>query len=135
MDKLTAESVAGNHTLAILKIGEDYFDLVTVFHHTISKEIKDLSHITINGKRYMIEYSFGSGGDWKFLAVVCGLNAANAEYSCVWCKYPSNDRWNMTKKWSISDTTEGARTIEDIESLSKQPAKKNFGCIKIPIFP
>ena len=40
----------------------------------------------------------------------------------------------MKKKWSITDTTEGARTISDIESLSKQPAKKNFGCIKTPIF-
>ncbi len=76
----------------------------------------------------------GGGGDWKFLAIICGLNAANAEYSCIWCKCPSGDRWNTKKEWSISDTTKGARTISEIQSLSKEPARKKFGCLKMPIF-
>ncbi len=61
VDKPTAESVAGNHTLAILKTGEDYSDLCAGFQN-ISQEIKELSHITINDKQYTIEYFGGGGG-------------------------------------------------------------------------
>lgn len=128
VDRPTAESLAGNYTLAILRTGEDYFDLAAGLQH-ITQEIKDLSHIKVNGEQYMIEYFMG--GDWKFPAVVCGLNAANSDYSCVWCKCPSGDHWDMKKEWSVSDTTKWARTIEEIKSLSKQPHKK---CIKTLIF-
>ena len=88
VDKPTAESVAGNHTLANLKTGEDYSDLSAGFQK-ISQEIKELLHITINVKHYIIEYFLGE--DWKFLAIICRLNAANAEYSCIWYKCPSGD--------------------------------------------
>ena len=131
VDKPTAESVTGNHTLAILKTGKDYCDLYAGFKN-ISQEVKELSSIRVNGKLYMIECFLG--GDWKFLAIVCGLNVANAEYSCIWCKCLFGERWNTTKEWSISDTTKGARTISEIQSLSKGPARKNFGCLKMPIF-
>lgn len=36
--------------------------------------------------KYDIEYFLG--GDWKFLAYVCGLGAANQDYACIWCKCP-----------------------------------------------
>jgi len=74
------------------------------------------------------------GGDWKFLALVCGLNAANADYSCIWCKCHSKDRWNMQLKWSLSDTSKGARSIEEIKTLSKKPAKQQYGCKRLPLF-
>ena len=40
----------------------------------------------------------------------------------------------MTKSWSFTDTSQGARTINEIENLSKKPANKCLGCINIPIF-
>ena len=55
-------------------------------------------------------------------------------YSCVWCKCCTGDRWDMTKSWSFTDTSQGARTISEIETLSKKPASKCLGCINIPIF-
>ncbi len=33
-----------------------------------------------------------------------------------------------------TDTTKGARTLEEIETLSGQSSKKNFGCLRKPIF-
>ena len=37
----------------------------------------------------------------------------------------------MTKSWSFTDTSQGARTISEIET---KPASKCLGCINIPIF-
>ena len=33
---------------------------------------------------FQLEYFLGS--DWKFLACVCGIGAANGEHACIWCK-------------------------------------------------
>lgn len=40
----------------------------------------------------------------------------------------------MTKKWSVIDVSQGARTIHEIECLSKKPASRSMGCKFIPIF-
>ena len=86
----------------------------------------------MDGEEYKIEYFLS--GDWKFLAVITGLNAANAEYSCIWCKCKSAERWNMEKEWSITKAENGARTVDEINSLRSKPSKLNFGCLHKPIF-
>ena len=70
------------------------------------------------------------GGDWKFLAIVCGLDSATSQYSCVWCKCPKSERWDMSCEWSITDSKKGARTIEEIAQKSKLPIsnKQKFNC-------
>jgi hypothetical protein len=70
----------------------------------------------------------------KFLAIACGIEAANATFSCVWCKCSSTDRWNMEKDWSAFDSTKGARTIDEIVNFSKLPKARRFGCRSIRMF-
>ena len=65
----------------------------------------------------LIEYFLG--GDLKFLAIVCGIEAANAKYACIWCKCSNSDRGDMSKEWSAFDVSKGARTIDEIEKCSK----------------
>lgn len=62
-------SAKGNHTVAILKVSENYDDLAAGLKDII-EEAKDLEVVTIEGKVHTIEYFLG--GDWKFLAMVCG---------------------------------------------------------------
>ena len=50
------------------------------------------------------------GGDWKFLAIVMGIDSARSEYACIWCKCSKEERANMDKTWSI---THGARTEQE----------------------
>jgi len=50
----------------------------------IAKEVNELKAIELDGESYGVELFLG--GDWKFLALVCGLKAANADFSCIWCK-------------------------------------------------
>ena len=45
------------------------------------------------------------GGDMKFLLLIYGLDAANGQYSCLWCKCPASERWDMAKQWSFSDVS------------------------------
>ena len=92
----------------------------------IAKEVKELKTFELDGELHELEYFLG--GDWKFLALVCGLNAANADYSCIWC------RWNMVLDWSLFDTSKGARTIEEVKVLLNEPPKKRYGCVHAPNF-
>ena len=43
----------------------------------------------------------------------------------MWCKCPAEDRYDITKKWSINDVEEGARTIDEIKKLSALPKHKS----------
>ena len=56
----------------------------------------------------------------KFLAVCIGIESATLTYSCIWCKCPAEDRYDLKKKWSVTNTKEGgARTTNEIQKLSK----------------
>ena len=92
------QSPSGNHTIAILKCRESYSELFTGLSD-IREEVCNLSTIVVDGHEFTVNLYLG--GDWKFLAVLCGIDAANAHYSCIWCKYPSNEHHNMEKTWSI----------------------------------
>ena len=106
-----ANSVLENYTIAILKVEENYEQLVAGLQDIIS-DAKDCNAIVIDGQQYNIKYYLG--GDLKFLAIVCGLEAANAEYACIWCKCPKGKHDDMTMECSLTDSSKGARTIEEI---------------------
>lgn len=85
-------SEKGSYVLAILKTTESYDNLKeSLFNLTI--EMSKLSKVEVGGKHYNIEYF--SGGDWKFLACVRGLGAANQDHACIWCKCPRNLRHDI----------------------------------------
>ena len=91
--------------------------------------MSNLKEISANNCTYKIEYFLG--GDWKFLALVCGLGRANEDYACVWCKCPREQRWDTSKTWSINDPKFGARTVAEIAKFS---TGKKFNCKAQPLF-
>ena len=68
-EKHKACSAFGNYSLAILKIAEDYKELSSGLQD-ICEEAADLQIVTIQDKVYNIKFFLG--GDWKYLATVCG---------------------------------------------------------------
>ena len=68
---------------------------------------------------------------WGGLETVCAIGAANQDYACIWCKCPRVKRWDTSKKWSISDTPMGARTVEELKEHAK---KHKFNCKFPPLF-
>ena len=82
-EKEAAMSEKGNYVLAILKTSENYDNLKESLSD-LTQEMSKLNKVTVEGKTYNIKYFLG--GDWKFLACVFGLGAANQDYACIWCK-------------------------------------------------
>ena len=129
-----ANSVLGNYSVAILKVMEKYEELAAGLQDIIN-DAKNCDVIQVDGKQYNIEFYLG--GDLKFLAIVCGIEAANAEYACVWCKCPKDKRDDMTMEWSLTDVSKGARTIEEISEKSAlgKHSKERYNCCHTPMFP
>ena len=113
---------ANRNILAIIKTTESYESLRESLFDLID-EMSNLTDIAVNDKNYAIEYFLG--GDWKFLALVCGTGRANEDYACIWCKCPEAQRWNTNKQWDIT------RTVEDICLCA---ASRKFNCKAKPLF-
>lgn len=121
----------GNHSLAILKEPENY-DSLSKGLEDLRKEVENLKSIEVDGRRYELEYYLG--GDWKFLALVTGIDSAKSNFACIWCKCLKGDRADMEKEWSLLDSKLGARTIEENTELSRK-SKKQFNVSRPPLFP
>ena len=105
-------SPCGNHVIAMLNSQENYEHLSEAVKD-IANEIELTKSITIEGHEFNIDYFLGA--DMKFLVICLGIEAANATYSCIWCKCPAADRHNTSNSWcSIED---GAQTVEEIQTL------------------
>ena len=60
-------------------------------------------------------------GDLKWLANMNGINAANANHSCIWCPWNYKEPLNLHAKWSISDISKEELNIQ----MSSQNKDKN----------
>lgn len=128
-----AYSSEGNHTLAILKEPEKYQSQKDALED-ICDEVKRLEEITVDGHTYKI--NFYLGGEWKFLALITGIDSASSQYPCMWCKCSTDERRDVDKHWSITDPTLGARTIEENVKVSQLPkSKRKHNVSRLPLFP
>ena len=123
-----AMSEKGNYVIAVIKTKDDYIGIRDSLSD-LRDEMRNLSSITCGGKTFQIEYFLG--GDWKFLATVCGLGPANQDFACIWCLCPRSLRYDVSKSWSLTNLAQGARSID----LIKQHAKnKKYNCMRAPLF-
>ena len=128
-----AHSSDGNHILAVFKEPEKY-ESVKAALEDISGEVERLTSVRVSDMDFHIKYHLG--GDWKFLAMVTGIDAASSEYTCIFNKCKTSERFDTEKEWSISDPTAGARTIEENLSLFQLPkSRKKYNVSNCPIFP
>ena len=105
---------------------ENYEQIETSLKELLDS-IKNINEIELIGNVYQIKKCFG--GDLKFLALLYGLNAANSDYPCIWCKCNITEKLDLKKlkNWSISDRklAESAKII--------QSGRASKGYIKPPI--
>ena len=110
--------------------------------------ISNLNSINVNGNTFAVEKFMG--GDLKFLLLFSGLNAANSDFSCIYCHcgsgayYEKTDRskqWYMSQEWSMIDSLKGARSFSISERLrrevrstgKKEDIAKRLGYAREPI--
>ena len=70
--------------------------------------IKDIKALYINGTSYNVDFFLG--GDLKFIAMIFGIQCANAHHSCPWCHFDSSiavdivaDEWPITRTHEMAD--------------------------------
>ena len=128
-----AGSAAGNHILAVFKQPESYSCLKLALADIIA-EVKELEKIQVDDTTFRITYYMG--GDWKFLAMVTGIDSASSDYACIWCHCKKDERGDIQREWSLSEKDKGARTIDENVELVKHPrSRKTFNVSNEPLFP
>ena len=81
-----------NRTVAIIN-GPEKYETLKISLSPFFEEVNNLMHksfISIDGQD--VELEFFLGGDFKFLLMILGLNSANADYACLWCKIHKDNR-------------------------------------------
>ena len=126
----TCKSEQGNYLLAIVRCPENNKSLKVALADLI-EEFEGLTSVDVNGRSIAIEKYLG--GDLKFLNQIMGIGGFASTFSCVWCKCPKGERFDMSKTWSMNDATKGARKISEICSLAGKK-KDNFNCVCQPLF-
>ena len=117
-----------NYVLAIIKTKETYDNLKESLSD-IKTEMAQLNEIEVDNVKYKIKYFIE--GDWKFLACICSLGAANQDYACICSKFPREERYNVTKTLSLIDRHYGTGTCEKIANHSRA---KKYNCNSCPFF-
>ena len=97
------------------------------------QQLEIIDKLDINSKEYKIKYKVGC--DMKMLAILFGINAANSNFSCLWCNCNLSQPVNMQMEWSISRTQADASThhLNGFEGYTEEPIIKfvDFDCIVI----
>ena len=56
----------------------------------MNEHFEVLDYLTVHEEHYQIKFFLG--GDWKCLALICGLDATNSKYTCIWYTCPKEKR-------------------------------------------
>ena len=64
------------------------------------------------------------GGDYKLTLLLMGLTGATSNYSCVWRKIHTNERWNMKYELDHYNKKELRRIINEIHEYASKKQKK-----------
>ena len=124
-------TASGNHCIAILKESESY-DAMKLGLKDIIREVESIEQIIVRDLDF--DVLFYLGGDWKFLAMATGIDAATSTHACIWCKCPAIERHDSEQVWSISDVSLGAWTIEENVTIGSSRSKR-YNVSHPPLFP
>lgn len=107
---------------------EDYEQIKSCLSQLLN-DIKNINEVELDGKMFKIKKCIG--GDLKFLATLYGINAANSDHPCIWCKVNITKEINLDnlEQYSISDRS----LSESHQFLRSKEQNQHKGYIKQPI--
>ena len=130
-DFKNGQAAKGKYTLGVFEIIKESYEELKICFAELIPMLKSIEIFQINEEKFFIEFLLA--GDLKFLSNMMGINAANSNYACPWCKCHKTDCLGMN--WSIFNLEKGARSHE--ESFVKRQLKNSInklGYIEAPIF-
>lgn len=121
-------SSTGQHTLAIVSSDEKYHTIkecfCTIFYqinNLLSQSNGNIVYETKSKKKFRLEIFLG--GDMKFLLTVLGMNAANANFACLYCKIEKKNRSDMSKPENFYWSKELVRTNQEMKLFCSKSVK------------
>ncbi|GBB93934.1 hypothetical protein RclHR1_22590003 [Rhizophagus clarus] len=117
-----------------LRLSGDGIEKYEVLQDVMTLMINELNDLVINGlkdstgKIWKIKPYFSS--DWKFLSIILGFNASNANYFCPWCLCTKKDIGNKNKVYTIEKNMNQLNPAFFNHHLSEKPPP---GHIKPPL--
>ena len=127
-------TASGTYLIGVFMINDENYENVNICLKEIKQDFSLLNTIKIRNEVYTIEKFVG--GDWKFLAIVRGIKAANSKFPCIYCH---SERHEATYKnyeeisCSINNKYGNNRTL-DKALKCVEAGKEEYGYVKTPIF-
>ncbi|GET03367.1 hypothetical protein GLOIN_2v1766279 [Rhizophagus clarus] len=93
-----------------LYLGKESYDSLSTVSAKFSYELEQLKtnrYKDSNNTIWPVELFFL--GDWKFVALILGINTATSNYFCLYCNCHKDKRYNMDKVWLNSKNTHGCK--------------------------
>lgn len=84
----------------------------------INGEIEELQTVKVKDREIKVEYYVAA--DWKMLANLIGIVAANGRNPCIWCNACKDEFWDVSKTWSIIDKHQSTRSFNTCDEM-KEP--------------
>ena len=121
------------YCIAVFEGDEDYADLQACLSDVLDEmqDVRD-SGLEVCGTHIDVEWYLCS--DWKFLAEFLGLNAANAQFFCLWCFCSKADIDNLDKPlgtWQIERTFEECCTRKGRKATADRCGSKSNPLFKV----
>jgi len=102
LDNIPNIHKADSHNTVILYPGGENYEIL---QQVIKLLISELHSLAVNGLedssgiKWKVQFYFSS--DWKFMAIILGFNAPNANFFCPWCLCTKNDIGNKSNVYRI----------------------------------
>nr|CAG8564224.1 9403_t:CDS:2 [Entrophospora candida] len=125
LDDISNIYKADFHYTTILYPGVENYEILQKVMEPMINELHNLvtnGLIDSNGIKWRIEPYFSS--DLKFLTIILGFNAANANYFCPWCLCMKKDIGNKEKAYKIE------KNMDQLQTPNPPP-----GHLKVPLLP
>ncbi|RHZ81840.1 hypothetical protein Glove_117g379 [Diversispora epigaea] len=88
--------------------GTENHESLTIAHKQIIEELTILHNNGFkdnNNIHWKVEFWFTA--DWKYMALILGINGPTSNYFCLWCECHKNERWDMNENWLNVKNTKG----------------------------
>jgi len=110
----------------MFQINGEKYDQLKFCLKEILEQVKEIESINIDGKVFAVKKCFG--GDLKFLATIFGINPANSDYPCLWCKCNLKNILDVNAVWPISRSHK-----EALERIPLKTKDQRQGYVREPL--
>ncbi|CAG8834673.1 44468_t:CDS:2 [Gigaspora margarita] len=109
------------HYMIILYPGNENYEILQKVMELMINELHSLVNNGLDSSRTQWKIILYFSSDWKFLSIILGFNAANANYFCPWCLCSKKEIGIKSKVYMIEKTMEQLQTTKLPPGHSKAP--------------